>query len=150
MEDRPGPGPALVVRPYVPADEDVVVALWEACALTRPWIDSRADIALKLRHQPAGFLVGTVGDEVVATVVAGFDGRRGWLNYLAVHPARRGRGYGRQLVEAAEADLAARGCPKVNLQVRHDNAEVIAFYEHLGYADDHVVTLGRRIAPPVR
>lgn len=140
--------PALVVRPYEPADEDAVVDLWEDCGLTRPWIDPRADIALKIRHQPEGFLVGLLDGELVATVVAGFDGRRGWLNYVAVHPGLQGNGLGRAMVAAAEAELAARGCPKVNLQVRHDNASMIAFYERLGYLDDHVVTLGKKLAPP--
>lgn len=148
MDDVWDPVAEVVVRPYAPADEDAVVALWEACGLTRPWIDSRSDIALKARHQPDGFWVGTAAGDVVGTVVAGFDGRRGWLNYVAVRPDLQGRGLGRRLVEVAETDLAARGCPKVNLQVRHDNAAMIAFYEHLGYADDHVVTLGKKLAPP--
>lgn len=135
----------MAVRPVAPSDEDAVVGLWSACGLLRPWIDPRREIALKARHQPDGFWVAVAGDEVVGTVVAGFDGRRGWLNYLAVDPAWRRRGLGAALVGVAERDLASRGCPKVNLQVRHDNDAVLAFYEHLGYVDDHVVSLGKRL-----
>ena len=89
--------------------------------------------------------MATSDDRVVGTVIAGFDGRRGWLNYLAVAPEHRGRGLGRHLVHVAERDLAGRGCPKVNLQVRADNEEAVGFYEALGYADDGVVTLGKRL-----
>lgn len=135
----------VAVRPYASGDEGAVVALWGACELLRPWIDPRREITIKLRHQPDGFWVAEADDEVVGTVVAGFDGRRGWLNYLAVAPAWRRRGLGAALVGVAERDLAGRGCPKVNLQVRHDNAAVVAFYEHLGYVDDHVVSLGKRL-----
>jgi ribosomal protein S18 acetylase RimI-like enzyme len=121
------------------------VALWATCGLLRPWIDPRGEIALKQAHQPEGFWVAEADGVVVGTVVAGFDGRRGWMNYLAVAPGWRHRGLGAALVGVAERDLAARGCPKVNLQVRHDNGAVLGFYAALGYAEDHVVSLGKRL-----
>lgn len=133
------------IRPYQPQDEDDVIRLWERCGLTRPWNDPRRDIARKLAAQPELFLVGQLGDEVMATAMAGFDGHRGWVYYLAVAPEHRKKAYGRQLMEEVERLLTARGCPKINLQVRTGNAEIIAFYRSLGYVQDEVVSLGRRL-----
>lgn len=133
------------IRPFAPADEDAVVALWERCGLTRPWNDPRKDVRRKLRVQPELFLVGTAGGEIVASVMAGYDGHRGWIYYLAVAPDRRRRGYGRAIVAEAERLLRAAGCPKINLQVRTSNREVIEFYRRLGYAADEVVSLGKRL-----
>lgn len=135
------------VRPYAGADEEAVVTLWEQCRLTRPWNDPRKDIARKLQVQPELFLVGIVDGAVVASVMAGYEGHRGWVNYLAVSPKLRGRGYGRLLMERVEALLLERGCPKVNLQVRQANAEALAFYRHLGYAEEESVSLGKRLIP---
>ena len=133
------------IRPFLPGDEEAVVALWQACGLTRPWNDPRADIARKLTEQPELFLVGTVGTELMASAMAGFDGHRGWVNYLAVAPAHRGRSYGRALMREAERLLEKRGCPKLNLQVRASNTGVIEFYRRLGYVQDDVVSLGKRL-----
>ncbi len=133
------------IRAFQPSDEAAVVALWKECDLTRPWNDPHADIARKLTEQPELFLVGTVGDELVATAMVGFDGHRGWVYYLGVSPRHRRRSYGRLLMREAERLLAERGCPKVNLLVRSSNAEVIEFYRRLGYTQDDVVSLGRRL-----
>jgi ribosomal protein S18 acetylase RimI-like enzyme len=135
------------IRPFQRADEDAVVALWRECGLTRPWNDPHKDIARKLAVQPELFLVGIVDDAVVASVMAGYEGHRGWVNYLAVAPACRGRGFARALMSHVEELLLARGCPKVNLQVRNANAEAIAFYRHLGYLQDDSVSLGKRLIP---
>lgn len=135
----------MTVRPYMPSDEDAVVALWDTCGLTRPWNDPRRDIARKQAEHPELFLVGKRDDALIATAMAGYDGHRGWLNYLAVHPDHRRQGYGRVLVETIEARLTALGCPKLNLQVRSDNAEAVEFYRSLGYATDAVISLGRRL-----
>jgi ribosomal protein S18 acetylase RimI-like enzyme len=135
------------IRGFAPADEPAVVALWERCGLTRPWNDPRKDIARKLAVQPELFLVGVEGGAVIASVMAGYDGHRGWVNYLAVAPERRRRGHGRLLMQRVETMLEGMGCPKVNMQVRADNAEVLAFYERLGYARDHTVALGKRLIP---
>ena len=128
-----------------------IVALWERCGLACPWIDVGAELALKATVDPDGLLVawepgpGEAGGKVVGAVMAGFEGHRGWVNYLAVDPTRRRRGIARLLMAAAESLLAERGAPKVNLQVRRSNLEVVAFYRALGYADDDVVSLGRRL-----
>ncbi len=136
----------LIVRPFRWADQEAVVALWHECALVVPWNDPAQDIALKLQVQPELFLVGLHGDVVVATIMAGYEGHRGWLNYLAVSPERQHHGMGRHMVEAAQERLAAMGCPKINLQVRASNAGVIAFYERLGFVQDDVVSLGKRLS----
>jgi len=135
------------IRSYRAADEGAVVALWEACGLSRPWNDPRKDIARKMAEQPELFLVGTVGGELVATAMAGYDGHRGWVYYFAVSPGHRRNSLGRALMQEIERLLLARGCPKVNLQVRTDNAEVIEFYRRLGYSVEERVSLGRRLIP---
>ena len=137
----------LSIRPYQPRDEAAVIALWQACGLTRPWNDPKRDIARKLTTQPELFLVGTIEDAVVASAMAVVAGHRGWLYYLAVDAAHRDAGHGRALVREAEHLLLERGCPKINLLVRSSNAAVIEFYRKLGYAQDEVVSLGRRLIP---
>jgi ribosomal protein S18 acetylase RimI-like enzyme len=133
------------IRPFVEADESAVVALWEECGLTRPWNDPRADIARKLKVQRDLFLVGEARGRIMASVMAGYDGHRGWVNYLAVLPAQRGRGHGRRLMREVEQALLAVGCPKLNLQVRTDNASALEFYRRIGYAQDAAVSLGKRL-----
>ncbi|GAB2482833.1 GNAT family acetyltransferase [Comamonas humi] len=136
----------MLIRPFAPADTEATVQLWQACGLTRPWNDPYKDIARKLQVHPELFLVGT--DEagaVMASIMVGYDGHRGWINYLAVHPAQQRQGHARRLMERAEQLLAARGCPKLNLQIRAGNEAVIAFYASLGYADDRTVSMGKRL-----
>ena len=126
-------------------DRAAVISLWQACALTRPWNDPDRDIDRKLALQDDLFLVGVEDGEIIATAMVGYDGHRGWVNYLAVAPSRQGRGHGRALMEAAEQRLVALGCPKLNLQVRGGNEPVLAFYTALGYAVDDAVSLGKRL-----
>lgn len=133
------------IRPFQPEDESAVVALWEQCLLTRPWNDPHKDIARKLKIQPELFLVGSESGALVATVMAGYEGHRGWVNYLAVAPAFRGRGFGRALMDRVEQLLLEMGCPKVSLLIRSTNADVVEFYRHIGYAQDEVITLGKRL-----
>ena len=135
----------MEIRCYRPDDEQAVIRLWERCGLIRPWNDPRKDIERKLSEQPELFLVGQHGDEVIATAMAGFDVHRGGVYYLAVAPEQRGKSHGRQLMQAVERLLLARGCPKLNLQVRASNQDVLAFYRKLGYVQDDVVSLGRRL-----
>ncbi len=134
------------IRPFVEADEEQVVALWHATGLVVPWNDPHCDIARKLATQPELFLVAESGGELVGTVMAGYDGHRGWVNYLAVAAPAQGRGLGRRLMAAAEQALARLDCAKVNLQVRAGNAAAMAFYEALGYRRDAVVSYGKRLA----
>jgi ribosomal protein S18 acetylase RimI-like enzyme len=135
------------IRTYQPRDEEAVIRLWEQCGLIRPWNDPRRDIARKLSEQPELFLVGHIGTEVIGTAMAGFDGHRGWVYYVAVSPGHRRKSYGRRLMQEVERLLMARGCPKLNLQVRAANREVIEFYREIGYTHDEVVSLGRRLIP---
>ena len=135
----------MQIRPFEADDEPAVIALWERCKLTRPWNDPRKDIARTLGVQRELFLVGTENGRIVAAVMAGYDGHRGSVNYLAVDPQLRRRGHGRAMMRRVEELLLAHGCPKVNLMVRSANAEVIAFYRQLGYAPDEVVALGKRL-----
>jgi ribosomal protein S18 acetylase RimI-like enzyme len=133
------------IRTFERADEAAVVALWEECCLSRPWNDPHKDIARKLAVQSELFLVGVVDEAVIASVMAGYEGHRGWMNYLAVTPRFRGRGYGRALVDHVERLLLERGCPKINLQVRASNPAAVAFYRRLGYAQDESISLGKRL-----
>jgi ribosomal protein S18 acetylase RimI-like enzyme len=137
------------VRPYRSTDISAVVALWKECGLTRPWNDPVKDITRKLGVQPEWFLVGTEGDELIASVMAGYDGHRGWVNYLAVAPVHRGHGHGKQLMQRVEQLLLGAGVPKINLLVRSTNADVIEFYRRLGYAQDDAVRLGKCLIPDV-
>jgi len=137
----------LEIRRYDPGDEGAVVRLWQLCGLVVPWNDPHRDIARKLADGAEGFLVGILDGAIVAVVMAGYDGHRGWINYLAVHPDQRLQGFGRQMMGAAEAVLRAMGCAKINLQVRSTNAEAVGFYERIGFAADAVVSLGKRLTP---
>jgi ribosomal protein S18 acetylase RimI-like enzyme len=136
-----------VIRCFHPEDRGEVIALWETCGLLRPWNDPDKDIDRKLAQQPEGFLVMEEAGRIVGSVMTGYDGHRGWANYLAVHPDVRRRGLGRALMTAAEEYLLDAGCPKLNVQVRGDNEATIAFYEAIGYAVDDVVGLGKRLEP---
>jgi ribosomal protein S18 acetylase RimI-like enzyme len=135
----------MQIRTFHAADESAVVALWDECRLTRPWNDPHKDIARKLAIQSELFLVGVVDEAVIASVMAGYEGHRGWMNYLAVTPRFRGRGYVRALVDHVERLLLERGCPKVNLQVRASNPDALAFYRRLGYVQDESISLGKRL-----
>lgn len=137
--------PLMRIRSFQPADEPAVVALWQACGLTRPWNDPHKDIARKLTEQPELFLVGTIDGALMATAMVGYDGHRGWVYYLAVAAGHRQQSHGRALMDEAERRLVAVGCPKINLLVRSSNAGVIDFYRSLGYAQDDSVSLGKRL-----
>lgn len=135
----------MLIRPFRSDDAAAVIAVWERAGLVRAWNDPRKDIDRKLAVADDGFVVGEVDDAVVATMMVGYDGHRGWVNYLAVDPDHQGHGHGRTLMGFAEAWLRARGGPKLNLQVRAGNDAALAFYERLGYAVDAAVSLGKRL-----
>lgn len=138
----------IKIRPFQPADTEPVIALWQACGLVKPWNDPHKDIERKLAVLPELFLVGeSEKGTLIGSAMGGYEGHRGWVNYLAVHPEQQGSGYGRILMEALEEKLIALGCPKINLQVRDTNLDVIHFYEAIGYKIDQVVSLGKRLIP---
>ncbi|MHC2999190.1 GNAT family acetyltransferase [Microbacterium sp. HJ5] len=133
------------IRAFEMSDTEAVVSLWQTTGLTRPWNNPYQDINRKLKVQPELFLVAVDGADIVGTVMAGYDGHRGWLYYLASDPARRGQGIARSLVEAAEHLLLDMGCPKVQLMVRPDNDIAQGFYEALGFEAFETWATGKRL-----
>jgi ribosomal protein S18 acetylase RimI-like enzyme len=137
--------PAYDIRAYQPTDQTPLIALWQQCGLLVPWNDPIKDIERKLRVQPELFLVVWSEQELIGSVMAGYDGHRGWINFLAVHPSHQLKGIGRALVLRIETLLGAMGCPKLNLQIRTSNSQVMKFYQALGYGDDKVTSMGKRL-----
>jgi ribosomal protein S18 acetylase RimI-like enzyme len=135
----------LAFREVQDVDVESVVSLWKACGLTRPWNDPYKDIRFAREGETSTVLVGFIEDRLVASVMAGHDGHRGVLYYLAVDPAFQKRGFGRAAVAAAEAWLRERGVWKINLMVRSDNEKAGSFYERLGYEINPVTSFGKRI-----
>jgi ribosomal protein S18 acetylase RimI-like enzyme len=136
----------LEIRPFQPSDLNAVIGLWRSCNLTRSWNDPSKDIARKLRVNPEWFLVAALGEEIVGSVMIGYEGHRGWINYLAVAGPFRRQGIGTQLMQRAETILRALGCPKINLQVRvGSGSELSRFYSNLGFGIDEVVCYGKRL-----
>ena len=135
----------MMVRIFEERDSDAVVALWEACGLTRPWNNPHLDIQRKVPFQPDLFFVGEIEGAVGASAMFGYDGHRGWLYYFAVRPDHQGKGYSKALLHHGEAALLALGCPKINFQVRADNHEAIAYYLANGYTQDDVLSYGKRL-----
>lgn len=135
------------IRAFEPADTNEVIALWNEAGLTRPWNDPRLDIQRKLTVQPELFRVAAEcgSSAVVGSVMAGYDGHRGWLYYLATAKSHRGRGIASALVADAERLLLAMGCPKVQLMVREENEAVLGFYDDLGYERFAVANTGKRL-----
>ncbi len=130
----------MKVMPIVDADIPVVIDLWQRCNLARPWNDSAADIALARRDENSDILIGRDGDNIVASVLVGHDGHRGWVYYVAVDPGHQGKDFGRAIMAAAEDWLRARGIEKLMLLVRSDNTKVQKFYEKLDYVEqDRVI-----------
>jgi len=135
----------LEIRPYCPEDEHAVIDLWRQCHLVAPANHPKKDIARKLKVHPELFLVAVLDGKVVGSCMAGYEGHRGWINYLAVAPAHQRKGIAKQLMAVAEKKLRALGCPKINLQVREQNTDVITFYERIGFKRDPVISMGKRL-----
>jgi ribosomal protein S18 acetylase RimI-like enzyme len=133
-----------IVR-YDSKHQEAVIDLWKECCLIVPWNDPEEDIQKKIDFQPDLFFVALLDGAIIGSVMAGYEGHRGWLNYLAVLPRYQKRGYGKRLVEKAIDKLAEMGCLKVNLQVRRTNASAVEFYKHLGFKIDEVASLGKRL-----
>jgi len=137
----------IEVLPYDEAQFGEVDALWRTVFPEDP-PHSHAAVAIpqKLAVQRDLFLVAVEGGRVLGTILAGYDGHRGWLYKLAVHPNARRCGIGTKLVRAAEKRLAAKGCTKLNLQVRAGNDEAARFWALMGYAQEPRISMGRSLA----
>jgi ribosomal protein S18 acetylase RimI-like enzyme len=135
--------PSLAIADIRDADVAAVIALWQACGLTRPWNDPAADIALARRGTNSTILIGRDGDAIVTTVMVGHDGHRGWVYYVATDPDRRAKGYGRAIMNAAEDWLRAAGIAKLQLLVRRENARAGAFYQSIGYAEAQTIVFAK-------
>ena len=135
----------MIIRGYRDSDKIGVITLWETCGLTTPQNDPERDIERKLKVDPDLFLVGVLDRLVVATVMGGYDGHRGWINYLAVQPTEQGKGHGQAIMREVEALIHGKGCAKINLQIRSTNEKVISFYSAIGYMSEPVVGMGKRL-----
>jgi ribosomal protein S18 acetylase RimI-like enzyme len=135
----------FIIRRYDVADRDDVIELWRQCGLVVPQNDPGRDIERKLKVNPEWFLVGQLDGKIIASCMAGYEGHRGWINYLAVAPEYQRRGFATKLMREAERLLHQAGCPKINLQIRTSNSDVIAFYKAIGYSIDDVVSMGKRL-----
>ncbi len=145
MNSMKEPIDGFIIRPYTAADQSDVINVWQACHLIVPWNDPVRDIETKMNVQPDLFLVGLLHEDIVSTIMIGYEGHRGWINYLAVSPQVQRKGIGTYMMKEAEHLLKERGCPKINLQIRKNNAAVISFYESVGYSFDDVVSMGKRL-----
>lgn len=139
----------MKIRPFQMTDHDDVIRLWIQCGLVVPHNNPSRDIERKMKVNPEWFLVGEIDGQVISTCMVGYEGHRGWVNYLAVNPDLQGHGLGKQIMEHAEKILSDAGCAKVNLQIRSTNQQVIRFYESLGYRQDHVVSMGKPLEPDI-
>ena len=137
-----------IIRPFKLEDKNSVVELWKICRLTRPWNNPEKDIERKLSVQSEMFLVLEIQGSIIGSVMAAYDGHRGVINYLAVHPGFQKKGYGKILMTYVEQELLNKGCPKINLLVRSDNLNVKRFYKGLHYEEqDDVKVFGKRLIP---
>ena len=137
-----------IIRPFKLEDKNSVVELWKICRLTRPWNNPEKDIERKLNVQSEMFLVLEIQRSIIGSVMAAYDGHRGVINYLAVHPGFQKKGYGKILMTYVEQELLNKGCPKINLLVRSDNLNVKRFYKGLHYDEqDDVKVFGKRLIP---
>ena len=136
---------SLLIRPFQEGDVEALVSLWNMCKLTVPWNNPYKDIARKLKVHAELFLVGYLEDKLIASVMAGYDGHRGWINYFAVHPDFQARGYGKQLLTNVENGLRALGCPKINLQIRERSDKVFSYYQKLGFVEEKRINMGKRL-----
>ena len=138
---------SMDIRTFRESDRESVIGLWNTCGLTRSWNDPNKDIDRKLQFQPELFSIGAQDSKVISSAMAGYDGHRGSVFYLAVSPEYQGMGYGRQLMNHIESLLINLGCPKLNIVVRSSNTKVLQFYSELDYGTDDVVSMGKRLIP---
>ena len=134
------------IREVNDADQEALIALWNAAGVARAWNDPARDIAFARRDAHSTILVAEIDGLIVASVMVGEDGHRGWVYYVAAAPGLQGQGHGRAIMLAAEAFLREQGVPKVELMVRSDNLAARGFYDRLGYSTEDVVVMSRRLA----
>ena len=137
----------ITIRHYIDSDQEKVIQLWKLCNLTRSWNDPIKDIQRKLTVQKDLFLVLVIDGEILGSIMGGFDGHRGSVNYLGIHPDHKNKGLGKLLMNRIEEELIQMGCPKINLMVRNSNLDVQEFYKDIGYEEQDVVVFGKRLIP---
>jgi ribosomal protein S18 acetylase RimI-like enzyme len=135
----------FVIRQYRTDDQEDVIELWSKCGLITPQNNPERDIERKLKVNPELFLVGQLDGSIIATCMAGYEGHRGWINYLAVLPQYQRQGFATQIMQEAEKILEDAGCPKINIQIRSSNTGVIEFYKTIGFTRDEVISMGKRL-----
>lgn len=135
----------LTIRTYQESDEEPIINLWFDCGLTVPWNNPKRDIERKMDENPSLFFVGEIDGSIVCSCMAGYDGHRGWIYYLAVRRDYQRQGIASKIVREAENRLLEMGCPKIDLMVRKSNKDAISFYHKIGYKDDPVVVLSKRL-----
>lgn len=133
----------LTIRAYEDKDQDNLITLYQlAFPHDPPWNDPSDMIACKKAIDAEGLLVGLHQGKVMASVMAGYDGHRGWINCLAVHPDHRGQDFGAAMINAAIDLMTDRGAVKVNLQIRGDNTSLKRYYERLGFETEDRISMG--------
>ncbi len=138
---------SIEFRPVKDGEVAGVIALWEACGLTRPWNDPDKDIAFARSGPASDLLVVVDSKTVIASVMVGHDGHRGIVYYVATHPDFQRKGLGAAAMRAAESWLTERGVWKLNLLVRAENEAVRSFYEKLGYEVEPRLCMARKLIP---
>ena len=139
----------MLIRPFTESDRPAALALWSLTFdYSSPHNNPNDAITRKLAVHPELFFIAEIDNHLVATAMAGYDGHRGWLYSVAVHPHHRRKKIASALIQHAEAALLARNCPKINLQTMPDNPDAIAFYQSLGYSLENRLSMGKRLSPP--
>lgn len=133
----------FIIRPYLDSDLEDIIALWEVCDLTHPWNNAEVDIFRKTAQKDGLFLVAVKDDQLIASIMGGYDGHRGSANYLSVHPHLQRNGVATALIQQLEKRLIALGCPKLQLMIHKNNIDVQSFYEQLGYEEIEVICLSK-------
>lgn len=135
----------LSIIPYSNQYQTAVIELWQQCNLIVPSNDPIEDIQKKMEFQPTLFFIALLHDQVIGSIMVGYEGHRGWINYLAVLPSYQKQGYGKLLINKAITELRKLGCRKVNLQIRPTNLRVIEFYQHLGFKQEDRINMSLRL-----
>ena len=141
---------ALEIRSFQKEDEAPLIKLWERCKLVVTWNDPSKDIRRKVQLDPEGLQLGLHDNSLIASVMAGYEGHRGWINYLAVDLEFRRKGLGKTMMKSAETHLEQFECPKINLQIRAQNHQVIEFYKSTGFLQEDVINMGKRLIPDLK